>query len=46
MREFGLRRLFLHAARFEFALGDNTYSFSASLPTELSTTLDALSSDR
>jgi 23S rRNA pseudouridine955/2504/2580 synthase len=46
MREFGLRRLFLHAARFEFALGDHTYSFSASLPTELSATLDALSSDR
>ena len=35
MREFGLRRLFLHAARFEFALGDKTYSFSAPLAADL-----------
>lgn len=42
MREFGLRRLFLHAARFEFALGDRTYSFSAPLAHELRAVLDAL----
>lgn len=42
MREFGLRRLFLHAARFEFTLGDRTYSFSAPLADELRAVLNAL----
>ena len=42
MREFGLRRLFLHAARFEFAIGDKTYSFSAPLADELRAALNAL----
>lgn len=42
MREFGLRRLFLHAARFEFAIGDRTYSFSAPLADELRAVLNAL----
>ncbi|HSE12971.1 MAG TPA: RluA family pseudouridine synthase [Rudaea sp.] len=42
MREFGLHRLFLHAARFEFALGDRTYSFSAPLAAELRAVLNAL----
>jgi 23S rRNA pseudouridine955/2504/2580 synthase len=44
MREFGLRRLFLHAARFEFALGDRSYSFSAPLADDLSAVLTALAS--
>lgn len=43
MREAGLRRLFLHAARFEFALGERAYSFSAPLPAELAGVLDRLS---
>ena len=42
MREFGLRRLFLHAARFEFAIGDKTYSFSAPLADELRAVLNLL----
>jgi len=42
MRESGLRRLFLHAARFEFAIGDKTYSFSAPLADELRAVLNAL----
>lgn len=42
MRERGLKRLFLHAARFEFALGERSYSFSAPLPAELSGLLDVL----
>ncbi len=42
MRESGLRRLFLHAARFEFALGEKTYSFSAPLATDLAAVLDVL----
>jgi len=46
MREEGLRRLFLHAARFEFALGERSYSFSAPLPPELAVVLDALQPGR
>ena len=42
MREFGLKRLFLHAARFEFSLGERSYSFSAPLPAELSTVVSNL----
>ncbi|HEU0276539.1 MAG TPA: RluA family pseudouridine synthase [Rhodanobacteraceae bacterium] len=38
----GLRRLFLHAARFEFDLGERAYSFSAPLPTDLHAVLDRL----
>ncbi len=38
----GLRRLFLHAARFEFDLGERAYSFSAPLPAELHAVLDRL----
>lgn len=49
-RDLGLRRLFLHAARFEFELEQKVYSFSAPLPADLSSVLDALttagSSDR
>jgi 23S rRNA pseudouridine955/2504/2580 synthase len=42
MRQFGLRRLFLHAARFEFAIGDRAYSFSAPLAADLSAVLSDL----
>jgi 23S rRNA pseudouridine955/2504/2580 synthase len=42
MRDFGLRRLFLHAARFEFDLGGKTHSFSAPLAADLAAVLDAL----
>lgn len=41
-REAGLKRLFLHAARFEFELDQRAYSFSAPLPAELSAVLDRL----
>jgi 23S rRNA pseudouridine955/2504/2580 synthase len=42
-REFGLKRLFLHAARFEFSRpGGKTYSFSAPLAPELAAVLDRL----
>ena len=43
MRDKGLKRLFLHAARFEFALGERSYSFSAPLAPELAAALDAIS---
>lgn len=46
MREFGLRRLFLHAARFEFDLGERSYAFSAPLPDELRSVLDAMAARR
>lgn len=42
LRDFGLRRLFLHAARFEFELGGKTYSFSAPLAPDLADVLDRL----
>jgi 23S rRNA pseudouridine955/2504/2580 synthase len=42
LRESGLRRLFLHAARFEFARKGKTYSFSAPLAPELAAVLDEL----
>ena len=45
LRDFGLRRLFLHAARFEFALSGKTYSFSAPLAADLAGVLDALPRD-
>src|SRR5690606_30476882 len=35
MRARGLNRLFLHAAHFQFTIGENSYSFSAPLPAEL-----------
>jgi len=46
MREFGLKRLFLHAARFEFTIGERSFAFSAPLPPELKQVLDALSAKR
>jgi 23S rRNA pseudouridine955/2504/2580 synthase len=42
MRAHGLRRLFLHAARFEFALGERTFSFSAPLAPDLAAVIDTL----
>jgi 23S rRNA pseudouridine955/2504/2580 synthase len=43
LRDFGLRRLFLHATRFEFSRPNGkNYSFSAPLAPELSAVLDAL----
>ncbi|MBS0431556.1 MAG: RluA family pseudouridine synthase [Proteobacteria bacterium] len=39
-RELGLKRLFLHAARFEFELGERAYGFSAPLPEDLRAVLD------
>ncbi|MEO6969261.1 MAG: RluA family pseudouridine synthase [Rhodanobacteraceae bacterium] len=41
-RGVGLKRLFLHAARFEFELGERAYSFSAPLPEDLRGVLDRL----
>ena len=41
-RELGLKRLFLHAARFEFELGERAYSFSTPLPDDLRRVLDRL----
>jgi 23S rRNA pseudouridine955/2504/2580 synthase len=46
MRDFGLRRLFLHAARFEFAMNDKTYSFSAPLAPDLAGVLEAMSTGK
>jgi 23S rRNA pseudouridine955/2504/2580 synthase len=42
LREFGLNRLFLHAARFEFALAGRSYCFSAPLAEDLRCVLDRL----
>jgi 23S rRNA pseudouridine955/2504/2580 synthase len=42
IRQFGLRRLFLHATRFEFAIGDRSYSFTAPLAADLSAVLSEL----
>jgi 23S rRNA pseudouridine955/2504/2580 synthase len=46
LRKSGLRRLFLHAARFEFTLSGKTFSFSAPLATELAAVLDTLPGSR
>jgi 23S rRNA pseudouridine955/2504/2580 synthase len=43
LRELGLKRLFLHAARFEFELGERAYSISAPLPEDLRAVLDRMS---
>jgi 23S rRNA pseudouridine955/2504/2580 synthase len=45
MREIGLKRLFLHAARFEFSIGERSFSFNAPLPRDLAAVVDALQSD-
>jgi 23S rRNA pseudouridine955/2504/2580 synthase len=45
LKDAGLKRLFLHAARLEFDLGElGDYSFSAPLPSELSGVLERLGS--
>ncbi len=44
-RALGLKRLFLHAARFEFELEQRAYSFSAPLPADLRAVLDALAAE-
>lgn len=41
-RKQGLKRLFLHAAHFEFELGERAYSFSTPLPDDLHQVLDTL----
>ena len=46
MREAGLKRLFLHAARFEFSIGERSFGFSAPLPQDLKDVLDALAAKR
>ncbi|HZP64910.1 MAG TPA: RluA family pseudouridine synthase [Rudaea sp.] len=46
MRPLGLRRLFLHAARFEFTLEAKTYSFSAPLAGDLAAVLERLPKER
>ena len=42
MKAFGLKRLFLHAARFEFDLDGRAYAFSAPLAADLAAVLDVL----
>lgn len=42
LRAIGLRRLFLHAARFEFDLGERSYSISAPLPDDLRAVLERI----
>lgn len=42
MRERGLKRLFLHAARFQFEIGERRYAFSAPLARELAAVLDIM----
>ncbi len=46
MRERGLKRLFLHAARFQFEIGERSYAFSAPLAPELAGVLDTLKGGR
>lgn len=46
MRDKGLKRLFLHAARFEFSLGENSFAFNAPLAAELSSVVNVLESAR
>ena len=41
-RKAGLKRLFLHAARFEFDWNEQNYSFSTPLPDDLKEVLDKL----
>jgi 23S rRNA pseudouridine955/2504/2580 synthase len=42
MRELGVKRLFLHAAHFEFDLGERRYRFSAPLAPDLAKAVEAL----
>lgn len=45
-RDRGLHRLFLHASHMSFELDDRSYGFSAPLPDDLKSFLDALGSKR
>ena len=42
LRSAGLARMFLHASRFAFDLGDRHFDFSAPLPEDLAAVLDRL----
>lgn len=42
LRSAGLARMFLHASRFAFGLGDRHFDFSAPLPEDLAAVLDKL----
>lgn len=42
MRAHGLKRLFLHASRFEFEIGERRHAFSAPLPIELKGVIESL----
>jgi 23S rRNA pseudouridine955/2504/2580 synthase len=42
MRDLGLKRLFLHAMRFEFEIGDRNHAFSAPMPDDLRSVISAL----
>lgn len=46
MREFGLKRLFLHAMRFEFEIGERSYSFTAPMPDDLRSVVSTLERKR
>ena len=46
VRERGLKRLFLHAARFQFEIGERSYAFSAPLAPELAAVLDTLKEEQ
>ncbi len=46
MRELGLKRLFLHAMRFEFEIGERNYSFTAPMPDDLRSVLITLEQQR
>lgn len=43
LRELGVKRMCLHAAGFEFSLGENAYAFSAPLPADMAAAIDACS---
>ena len=42
MRAIGLKRLFLHAMRFEFEIGERGYSFTAPIPEDLRSVVNML----
>lgn len=41
LRDAGIKRMCLHAAGFEFSLGENAYAFSAPLPAQMMAAIDA-----
>lgn len=46
MRGLGLKRLFLHAMRFEFEIGERSYSFTAPMPEDLRAVVSKLEGKR